>query len=544
MSSWLPRILTHIDQDPRSRTYGCADRNYWHYRTTDFSSLVLQQAAETIALAGLSQANSPNGARLIAISRSAVSFWARCQIDLRGTPEYYRGERSLPALAFSTISIARSVEMLGLQDDRIHLALKHASSRLFAWTESSASNQQVAAIAALCRIRRLHQDLVSADRLQQKWYEVEQLMNPEGWWTEHGGFDSGYQSVTVEALIDIQDSSVDVDALLALEKSGLFLARAITAFGGPLGRGNSRKTVYINPYGVERLATHGAPDRGHVCQMSHVRDLLFRQKPDHVFYTLFAGVDDRYLLHYQGTSVFRAAAFFESNDITENACLTAISRESFAFDEAKLQVLDVPSELVPRPGGQVVRILLSGVRGPVVSIFTTDASGCKRSEVVNSGIAVVGRRRRIYSSELACKFSSLDMEWGFECTYRVGRVQRTPSTTALLLFIRIGSVFMPRGLFALLRNATIVNRATRRIQVHRTVRLIESEIVIEDRIRGLRVGEHAWTRRALSFLHVASAETSHNGNLIDQDFETSAWRHQSQNELVLETRYRLDLAND
>ena len=29
----LPRALTLLDSNPRSRTYGCCDRGYWHYKT-------------------------------------------------------------------------------------------------------------------------------------------------------------------------------------------------------------------------------------------------------------------------------------------------------------------------------------------------------------------------------------------------------------------------------------------------------------------------------------------------------------------------------
>ena len=34
----IPRLLTLLDRDPSSPTYGCFDRNYWHYRTQDFPS--------------------------------------------------------------------------------------------------------------------------------------------------------------------------------------------------------------------------------------------------------------------------------------------------------------------------------------------------------------------------------------------------------------------------------------------------------------------------------------------------------------------------
>ena len=32
----IPKILTLQDRNPHSPTYGCFDRNYWHYKIIDF----------------------------------------------------------------------------------------------------------------------------------------------------------------------------------------------------------------------------------------------------------------------------------------------------------------------------------------------------------------------------------------------------------------------------------------------------------------------------------------------------------------------------
>ena len=43
----LPRILTQISRDRNLPLTGCGDRNYWHYKIRDFSSLIIQQAGYT-----------------------------------------------------------------------------------------------------------------------------------------------------------------------------------------------------------------------------------------------------------------------------------------------------------------------------------------------------------------------------------------------------------------------------------------------------------------------------------------------------------------
>ena len=47
----IPHILTLLDRNPHSPSYGCFDRNYWHYRTIDFPSGMAQEFVLPLALA-------------------------------------------------------------------------------------------------------------------------------------------------------------------------------------------------------------------------------------------------------------------------------------------------------------------------------------------------------------------------------------------------------------------------------------------------------------------------------------------------------------
>ena len=49
--SKIPKILTLLDRNPHSPTYGCFDRNAWHYRIIDFSSGMAQEFVWPLALA-------------------------------------------------------------------------------------------------------------------------------------------------------------------------------------------------------------------------------------------------------------------------------------------------------------------------------------------------------------------------------------------------------------------------------------------------------------------------------------------------------------
>ena len=49
--SQLKKILTLQDRNEFSKTYGCFDRNYWHYKTRDFPSGMSQEFTLALALA-------------------------------------------------------------------------------------------------------------------------------------------------------------------------------------------------------------------------------------------------------------------------------------------------------------------------------------------------------------------------------------------------------------------------------------------------------------------------------------------------------------
>ena len=48
----IPRMLAQLCRDPESPLYGSFDRNHWHYKIRDFSSMVLHQGVILLDLIG------------------------------------------------------------------------------------------------------------------------------------------------------------------------------------------------------------------------------------------------------------------------------------------------------------------------------------------------------------------------------------------------------------------------------------------------------------------------------------------------------------
>ena len=68
----FPRLLTQLCRDKDSPLYGCFDRNFWHYKTRDFPSMVLQQPIYVLDM--VSRGELPFCDEL-KISKTTISEW-------------------------------------------------------------------------------------------------------------------------------------------------------------------------------------------------------------------------------------------------------------------------------------------------------------------------------------------------------------------------------------------------------------------------------------------------------------------------------------
>ena len=90
LSEFLPRILSQCCRDANSPSFGCFDRNFWHYRMRDFASIILQQGGYAVLLAQKALPGGPvteDFARSVAAG--ACRFWDRRASRHGAFEEYY-----------------------------------------------------------------------------------------------------------------------------------------------------------------------------------------------------------------------------------------------------------------------------------------------------------------------------------------------------------------------------------------------------------------------------------------------------------------------
>jgi hypothetical protein len=301
-SQWA-RVLTQMDRDPESPTFGSFDRNHWHYKIRDFASSILQQGVFTIEAARtgvIATEAEPETLERWAIG--AVNALSRQTDATGGVNEYYPYERSYPASAFGLMAVARV--LFDWQTSAPHLlenvnwpGLRRLARLLGKRVEAQASNQQAAGLAGLAlasRIDEMKIDQASVIRIADQFLPTQ---HAEGWFDEYGGPDFGYLAVTLDAMADYHDATGDDRALDASDRAVAFLARVIGADGRLPTTCNSRNTDYVVPYGLARTGARNAT-------AAWLVDTLFGQvdDPEHFLWA----TDDRYHSHYIFASVVRS----------------------------------------------------------------------------------------------------------------------------------------------------------------------------------------------------------------------------------------------
>ncbi|MHB8806855.1 MAG: hypothetical protein ACYC59_04670 [Anaerolineaceae bacterium] len=297
----LPRVLTQIDRDPDSPTYGCCDRNYWHYKIRDFSSAILQQSG--LVLAKLYQVDFPGNPlfqnqQAVDIATATLDFWKKIQLADGSFNEYYPHEHGFPPTAFSFYSACEIYRVLGLEDPSYLKAFAKTAKYLASHIELQASNQEMASITALYSYLLINNDQEIKTAIERKLQHILATQSAEGWFPEYGGADFGYQSVCLDMLAEYYHLSHDERVLEPMERIAAFLKWFIQPDGTIGGEYGARNTTYFLPFGLELLASRGNADA------IIMRSILFKNcdQPDYFQHA----IDDRYFTHYVLHSFVRA----------------------------------------------------------------------------------------------------------------------------------------------------------------------------------------------------------------------------------------------
>ncbi|CAD5968273.1 hypothetical protein PCC9214_03638 [Planktothrix tepida] len=258
----IPKILTLLDRNPHSRTYGCFDRNFWHYKIKDFANGRMQELVLPLALVyDLPISDNPY------YQQPAIKNWVEAGI-LYTTDTVHNDnfcdqnfplEHSASATAFSLFACLESYHLLGLMNyEGLQSFERRANGLAYCKFSQSASQE---ALIILC-LERLGQMLQTS-----KWHRIKasrldwlfSLQSQEGWFKEYDTFDPGYHSLTISFLAQLDDLRGDLrfkESLLKAVELASYFIHPDGSYGGEYG---SLNTYQFFPYGFE-LVGEWLPD--------------------------------------------------------------------------------------------------------------------------------------------------------------------------------------------------------------------------------------------------------------------------------------------
>ncbi|MFH1267059.1 MAG: hypothetical protein ABIK89_15135 [Planctomycetota bacterium] len=259
----IPRLFGAVDRNSYRSTYGCLDRQYWHYRTSSFPSEMYQEGVLPLALVYATElpANRWYGnARVRELAVAGIRFAARTSHADGSCDDYYPFERALGAAVFSLQATARAYQLLALDDPDLVAWFRRRADWLVEHDESGRlSNHQALAALGLLRVAQITGSGRYREAAETRVERLLAWQSEEGWFEEYGGADPGYQTVTIDCLAKIRritgEGHLDEPLRRAVEFARLFL-HPNHSYAGEYG---SRGTYHFYPHGMELLAAGSGP---------------------------------------------------------------------------------------------------------------------------------------------------------------------------------------------------------------------------------------------------------------------------------------------
>ncbi|HZM86036.1 MAG TPA: hypothetical protein VFF31_05710 [Blastocatellia bacterium] len=251
----IPHILTLLDRNPHSPSYGCFDRNYWHYRTIDFPSGMAQEFVLPLALAyELELPDNPYYHQLSLRQwiEAGMLYAARSAHRDGSCDDYYPYERAAGAAAFSLLACVQSCALLQLNNQDIFSFLRRRANWLAGHHESGRLSNHQALIA-------LSLELLSHLLRTDEWDKARDLrldrvlswQSAEGWFQEYEGCDPGYHTLTLSCLAwlyILRPSPKLKEAVIRAVRVADEFIHPDGSYGGEYG---SRNTYNFFPHGFE-----------------------------------------------------------------------------------------------------------------------------------------------------------------------------------------------------------------------------------------------------------------------------------------------------
>ncbi len=252
----LKRIIGFVDVDSNSPTFGCADRNYWHYKLNDYYNARYQELALILAFTYLERESFLyKNDNLLKLIKGVINFWFKGLNKNGSVNEIYPHEQSFCATSFSAYVITDTLELLELEEEK--QKYKESLKKVGNWLSKNGNwhiaNQIAASACALYNISKILNENRFILEAERRINILLQGYSKFGYFSEYNGFDLGYSTLTMSLLMRIYESNNDDRILEIIKKTDKKLETYFNKFAQYDSIGMSRNAQFIYPYGIAKI---------------------------------------------------------------------------------------------------------------------------------------------------------------------------------------------------------------------------------------------------------------------------------------------------
>lgn len=259
----IPKILTLMDRNRHSPTYGCCDRNFWQYKIIDFPSGMSQEFVWPLALAYHTPLDDNPFYQQPVLRdwvEAGILYAAQSAHRDGSCDDYFPFERAAGAAAFSLLAGIESYRLMGLENQTALDFFARRANWLAHHQESGRlANHQALIVLCLERLSQLLQTSQWDEAKDSRLDQVLSWQNAEGWFQEYEGCDPGYHTLTVSCLAQLDALRPDPTLKGAIAKAVRLASYFVHPDGSYGGEYTSRNTYNFFPHGFE-LAGRWMPE--------------------------------------------------------------------------------------------------------------------------------------------------------------------------------------------------------------------------------------------------------------------------------------------
>ena len=254
-------LLSEINRDPATPTYGCFDRRYWGWKLVDFPEATFQRNLSALAWLREQPEAADMHALLTRTIQAGLLYAARIQHRGGSFDQAYPYEQSYGATAFLLPDLLDAYQVVKADcgyDTQLAVEAMLAKAAQFldrhAELHGTISNHLAGAALALLKAGEFLRQPAYNAKSREILDFILSKQSKEGWYVEYGGADPGYQTLCMYYLAQIYVIAPYDELRKSLAASLDFLQYFVQPDGSFGGEYGSRRTEIYYPGGIALLS--------------------------------------------------------------------------------------------------------------------------------------------------------------------------------------------------------------------------------------------------------------------------------------------------